>query len=269
MTKACFQLGLGICPFLLLILFIIPSCTYDSLEFEPDCSGVIVLELIEVQASLCNQNTGSIKVGVSNNADPNLNFSIDGTNFQADGSFNGLAAGSYTITAASNGCEENLTVQVENAEGLNASISNITPSDCEGSTGTIELNVTDASGAVEYQINGSTPQSSNTFSNLAPGTYNLTVSDEAGCDFRLEATVSSTVEFANIELIINNSCAISGCHAGNVSPDFRVKNNILNNANKIKARTTAQSMPPSSSGISLTPEEIESISCWVNDGAQG
>ena len=180
-----------------------------------------------------------------------------------------MPAGTYTITATSNGCEETLDVQVENAAGLNASIAGVIAADCGGTNGSIEIAVENANGAVEYKLDNGTPQSSNVFNGLVPGTYTLSISDDAGCEVSLEATINSKVEFANIELIINSSCAISGCHAGNVSPDFRVKDNILNNANRIKARTSARSMPPSSSSVSLTTEEIESISCWVNDGAQG
>lgn len=252
----------------MLILLIIPSCTYDSLEFQPDCTGEIELELVEVQASTCNQDAGSIKVAVNNNTDPDLSFSIDGVNFQPEGEFTNLTAGSYTLIARSKGCEESLNVQIENAEGLNANLSTIA-ADCGGTNGAVEVTVNNATGAVEYQLNNGAPQSSNTFNNLAPGSYTLVARDDAGCEVSLEATVNSDVEYANVEAIISSSCAVSGCHAGNVSPDFRVKQNILNNANQIKSRTTARSMPPSSSGITLTEDEIETISCWVNDGAQG
>lgn len=269
MERSCLNRGLVFCSFCVLILFIIPSCTYDTLEFQPDCEGEIELELVEVQASSCNQNAGVIKVAVNNNTDPDLSFSIDGVNFQPEGEFTALAAGTYTVTALSKGCEERLDVQVENAEGLNATVTNVTASDCGDTNGSIEITVDNASGAVEYQINNATPQSSNIFNGLAPGSYTVSMRDDAGCEVSLEATVNSSVAFENIELIINASCAVSGCHAGNVSPDFRVKDNILNNANRIKARTSARSMPPSSSNLTLTPEEIESISCWVDDGAQG
>lgn len=269
MIKVCFQFGLGICFFFLLIFFIFLFCIYDSLEFEFDCSGVIVFELIEVQVFLCNQNIGSIKVGVSNNVDFDFSFFIDGVNFQVDGSFNGLVVGLYIIIVVSNGCEEKLMIQVENVEGLNVFISNIIFFDCEGSMGIIEFNVMDVSGVVEYQINGSILQSSNIFNNLVFGIYNLMVSDEVGCDFSLEVIVSFMVEFVNIEFIINNFCVISGCYVGNVLLDFCVKNNILDNVNKIKVCIIVQSMFFSSSGISLIFEEIELISCWVNDGVQG
>ncbi|MEL6721436.1 MAG: 2-polyprenyl-6-methoxyphenol hydroxylase, partial [Bacteroidota bacterium] len=62
---------------------------------------------------------------------------------------------------------------------------------------------------------------------------------------------------------------ISGCHAGNVAPDFRDKETIINRSGRILARTQSKSMPPPSSGASLSNEEIESIECWVSDGSNG
>ncbi|MEL6660129.1 MAG: hypothetical protein AAFY48_18780 [Bacteroidota bacterium] len=253
---------------LLLALFIIPACTYDSLEFQPDCTGVLALELVEVQASTCDQDVGSIEVRLTGEPNPSARFSIDGQNFQEDGRFENLAAGNYTVMVEGDGCSASLDAQVENAAGLNA-VANSTASDCGDNNGTIAVAVENANGAVAYKINGGPEQTGEVFNNLAPGEYMITVSDATGCEVSLEATVNSNIAYAAIETIINSSCAVSGCHAGNVSPDFRDKNNVLNNASRIKSRTAAQSMPPSSSGISLTPDQIEAISCWVDDGAQG
>lgn len=68
--------------------------------------------------------------------------------------------------------------------------------------------------------------------------------------------------------IINANCAISGCHVtGFRSPDFSKKENIITAASSIKFRTQSRTMPPSSSGKSLSLDEIETISCWVDNGA--
>ncbi len=253
---------------LLLALFIIPACTYDRLEFQPDCTGVLVLELVEVQASTCNQDVGSIEVQLAGAPNDDARFSLDGQNFQADGRFENLAAGSYTVIVEGEGCSASIEAQVENAAGLNA-VANITASDCGDSNGSIAVATENANGAVSYKINDGPAQSEEVFRNLAPGDYVITVSDASGCEISLGATVNSNIAYAAIETIINSSCAVSGCHAGNVSPDFRDKNNVLNNAGRIKSRTSARSMPPSSSGIELTTDQIEAIACWVDDGAQG
>lgn len=253
---------------LLLTSLCLPACTYDTLQVTPECPEDIQLEIVEIQASTCDQIIGLIEIKANNIDDPELEFSINGTSFQSDGRFENLPAGTYTLTARTALCESTATVQIENETGLNATLIT-SPSACDQASGAINISVNDATGQVEYKLDGGSAQASSSFTNLPPGDYNISISDESGCEITLEATISSTISYANIETIISNSCAVSGCHAGNVSPDFRVKNNILNNANAIKSRTGSQSMPPSSSGITLTPNEIDAIACWVDDGAQG
>lgn len=69
-----------------------------------------------------------------------------------------------------------------------------------------------------------------------------------------------------IEPIIESSCAVSGCHVtGQQQPTLESYAQIVSNAEKIKARTSNGTMPPSSSGLSLTQAEIDAIACWVDE----
>jgi len=71
-----------------------------------------------------------------------------------------------------------------------------------------------------------------------------------------------------IHPIINSNCAISGCHVnGQQLPTLENYTQISSTAAKIKARTSNGTMPPSNSGKSLSPEEIDAIACWVDAGA--
>lgn len=72
---------------------------------------------------------------------------------------------------------------------------------------------------------------------------------------------------AEIMPLLQSNCAIDGCHtAGTGLPDFMVKENVLEYAAEIKRRTADGSMPPPYSGIALTSDEINKISCWVDQG---
>lgn len=71
-----------------------------------------------------------------------------------------------------------------------------------------------------------------------------------------------------IEPLISTNCAIPGCHiAGNQMPTLENYSQISDNADKIKTRTSNGTMPPATSGISLSIDEIEMIECWVDAGA--
>ena len=85
--------------------------------------------------------------------------------------------------------------------------------------------------------------------------------DQDPCD----ETVSLT---NNVQPIVSNNCAVSGCHvSGAQSPNLSTKQNIIDRASRIKQRTQSRSMPPPGSGITLTEEEMATLSCWVDNGA--
>jgi hypothetical protein len=73
----------------------------------------------------------------------------------------------------------------------------------------------------------------------------------------------------NIIPIINQSCAISGCHvSGTGRVDLSVKENIIQNATQIRTFTQSGFMPPADSGRTLTAAQKENIYCCVENGAQ-
>lgn len=251
--------------------FVLFSCAYDTLEPTTDCNGRITLQLGNVANTSCGLNQGSIEIIVANpeSAVGALAFSIDGgENFQNTGVFTDLSAGDYTIEVSDDECNETIAATIVNEDGLNASIS-ATDSECGEGTSIITLDVSDAVGVVLYSLNGGPTQTESSFTDLPTGDYTVTVSDESGCSIDVSVSVESSVTYSDVETIVRSNCAISGCHAGNVSPDFRNKNTIIDRAQRILSRTGARSMPPRSSGISLTAQQIEAIECWVADGAEG
>lgn len=250
------------------LLLFISACTYDQVMAVETCLEPLTIALADNVPSSCGLSTGSIIAEVTGGdlSAGEITFSLDGTNFQSDLGFSGLTAGAYTLQALQGPCTTALNFTVENSEGLNATIA-VMPSACTVPSGSITITTSDASGAVSFSLDGGPEQSANTFSDLSPGEYEITAADASGCEITLSAKVVSDVVFAEVETIVTNSCALSGCHAGNVSPDFRDAQNIIARADRIRARTGNQSMPPSSSGITLTDAQINAIACWVADGA--
>lgn len=72
-----------------------------------------------------------------------------------------------------------------------------------------------------------------------------------------------------IQPIISSNCVRATCHDGSnpTAPDWTVLENIQARAPDIKQRTDDRTMPPSSSGLFLTAEQIGDIACWVDSGA--
>lgn len=70
---------------------------------------------------------------------------------------------------------------------------------------------------------------------------------------------------ADIKPIIETKCLLSGCHGSSPSlPDWGVLSEVQAQAQDIKRRTRDRSMPATGS---LTQEQIDLITCWVDDGA--
>jgi len=250
----------------ILIALVLDSCTSEIQPREDECEGAIALQSNNVIEASCNQSNGGFSISV-NGGTGDYTFSLNGST-QSTSSFTNLDAGSYTIRVTDEaGCSSELTVNIQNQDGVNASLESVTNSDCDDQTGSISVAASDGQGPYEYRLNDGAFQANSIFESLSPGTYVVSVKDASGCQVELIAEVRSTVLFTDIRDIIQTNCAISGCHNGSRFPDLRSDNNISAQASRIMSRTASRSMPPSGSGRSLSTEEIEAIACWVNDGA--
>ncbi|WP_395634355.1 hypothetical protein, partial [Flavobacterium sp.] len=131
----------------------------------------------------CTTPTGTIVVS-SPTGVGNL-YSIDGVNYQTGTTFSGLTSNNYTVTVKKtpSGCVSNGTVvTISSVSSITTPTASATVQPtCATPTGTIV--VTAPTGAnLEYSVNGTTYQSSTTFTGLAPGNYAITVRNTSnGC----------------------------------------------------------------------------------------
>jgi len=120
----------------------------------------------------------------------------------------GLGAGAYTVVVTdANGCTATDLGQVFNAPQLIVSNS-VTNSQCAGSnTGTIDITVIGGTGLMQYWWTGPNgfTQISGDIVNLAPGNYNLTVTDANNCTATHSAVVNGptnpiVAQFVNVQV---------------------------------------------------------------------
>jgi hypothetical protein len=89
----------------------------------------------------------------------------------------------------------------------------------------------------------------------------------------VSCTDSKAISFeSDVRPIINNNCAFSGCHNGDLGEDLKwtVLKNFQDHAAEVKRRIT---LPLSDSDKmprvgKLTYDQIEIIVCWVEQGAK-
>lgn len=140
----------------------------------------------------CNGGTtGAATVNITGGTAP---ITIAWSNSVSTASNPNLTAGTYTVTVTDNlGCFATGSVTIAQASTLSATASS-TASACGGAgTGTVTVAPTGGTPPYTYVwSNGPTSQSQ---SNLAAGTYSVTVRDNLGCTFPTSTTVTTPTSF--------------------------------------------------------------------------
>lgn len=165
---------------------------------------------------LCNATpTGTITVAQPTTGTAPYEYSLDGTNWQTSATFNGLAAGTYTVYyKEANGCQNTLSITVDEPTALVASSSTI-PVVCNGqSNGTVTVAANGGVGPYEYSADGGANwQTSNVF-NLPAGSYSVIVRDFNGC--QRPQTVTVTEPAALRASSVNSDASCNGGNDGTI-----------------------------------------------------
>jgi hypothetical protein len=113
--------------YLLLILTVLMSACGGGSEEEPNpCSVPINLSVTNQQNSASGQSTGSFVIAATG-GNGGFQYQLNNGSFQSSGTFSGLAAGSYIVTASDNQqCSKTTQVTVgENAPATAPSFANV------------------------------------------------------------------------------------------------------------------------------------------------
>ncbi|MBS1510402.1 MAG: hypothetical protein JST86_06170 [Bacteroidetes bacterium] len=155
-------------------------------------SSGLMLAVSSISAS-CSLNNGIITATATGGVAP-LQYSINGTVYQAGNIFTGLAAGSYTVYVKdASGCIVTKITTLTNATSLNVTASVPVQTSCGSSSGVVVANGTGGVPPLQYSIDGITYQALNIFVNIAAGTYTVYVKDATGCIAAQTVTVNPSV----------------------------------------------------------------------------
>jgi large repetitive protein len=129
--------------------------------------------------AVCSNVNGSITATGNGGVAP-LQYSINGTTFQASNVFTGLAAGTYTVTVRDfTGCTAITTVTVPGTGGPSV-FANSTAASCGTANGSITISAL-GTAPFTYSLNGINFLASNLFTGLLAGNYIAYARDAAGC----------------------------------------------------------------------------------------
>jgi len=254
-----FWLGVG-------VALSLTGCGDDATD-EVDCASSGPRITISSFSNPNCQQGGTVNATSASGNSP-IYYSINGVDFQTTGVFEGLGSGTHTVTAKdAYDCTATTSVVLTLENDLEFSYT-ATNAGCGGSDGSLEISALGGTGDYRYSLDGSGFQAWPAFTNLSDGIHVVEVEDGL-CILESEVVVPSGISYMeSVAPIVTERCAIPGCHAGGQEPDMREFANIQESAETIKSRVVSRSMPPAQLNIvPLTDDEIQTIACWVTDGA--
>ncbi len=179
-----------------------------------NCSAVASINISEPSAltlsethvdATCGTSNGSVDLTVTGGT---INYSYLWNNASTTQDLSGINAGSFTVTVTDgNGCTSTLTSLVSNSGSLSATLigSNVT---CFGANnGSVDL--TPSGGAVPYSYSWSNGFTTQDISNLAPGNYTVTVTDNVLCQQIQNINITEPALLQGTTIITNATCGFN------------------------------------------------------------
>lgn len=172
----------------------------------------LTIDNVAINHASCGVLVGSFTVSYSGETS-GLVFSLDGgTTTQTSPTFSNLAPGTYNLYMTD---DANCVVTYEVVIlGGNGPVLTVTETDvtCGNNDGQLVIQASGGVSPYEYSIdNGTTVQSSNTFTGLGTGTYSILVTDDNGCS----TTATGQISNPNAPQITNVTITDEICGQGN------------------------------------------------------
>lgn len=159
------------------------GCISDQTVTLTDPPAIVLVE-DSVRNVWCEDGDNGVIYTSATGGTGTITYSIDGGPFQADGEFDDLEMGSYTVTAMdSAGCTVDLLVTLIEENILAVSLDSAFDVTCFGyDDGAIQLSTSGGYPPYSYSIDGgASSQTSDFFGMLSEGSYSITVTDDDGC----------------------------------------------------------------------------------------
>ncbi|MBY0477045.1 MAG: hypothetical protein K2Q24_05325 [Chitinophagaceae bacterium] len=182
-------------------------------------ASYVVTQPTQVTLSITNGSTACSNIATVIVSGGTPGYTYLWSNGSTSVTISGVPVGTYSVTVTdANGCTATTSVTLSVGEAFNpsASVTNIT---CFGANNGI-ITVTNANGTAPFMfskdggvnfVSGSLPFS---FTNLAPGTYNIAVKDAGGCTGFVEKIVTQPTQLTTTHTV-QNTCA--GATTGSIS----------------------------------------------------
>lgn len=202
------------------------GCQFTSNVTVGTTAGPTALALSATNTT-CGNNNGTITTGAVTGGTAPYTYAINGGSFSTNTSFTNLPVGTHTITVKdNNGCTFNQTINIINVGGPTNVVLTPVNATCGASNGSITIGaVTGGQAPYTYSFNGGGFSGTTNYTNLASGTYTITVRDNNNCQYTTTVSVSNTggptalsVSTTATSCSANTGSIIIGAVTGGTSP---------------------------------------------------
>jgi len=185
-------------------------CSLNSSDLNILAPDTIAADIVTTP-DLNEFNKGSITISNATGGTGTLLFSISGAGgtFSSETYYTELDAGDYSLVIKDdNGCSYQELVVVPSVDALDVTVT-LTSSNCKGDNeGSITMISSNSVALEEYSIDDSTSwQTSGTFTNLSPGTYNIFMRDGMNRYFQDTVEITEPLEINIFGSITRSSCS--------------------------------------------------------------
>jgi len=197
-------------------------------------SESISFAVADMRDDNCSAASGSFRLAASGGQAP---YTYDlGNGAVTSNQFSGLTAGNYAVTIAdANNCSTVANVNINGGTAPIATINNVVQTTCSQSTGSVSIVVSGGQAPFVYDI-GNGNVSTSTFSDLAAGTYTITVTDRNNCTTNQTITINEpTSPILSVLSTQNAACgnangAVSVISSNGLAPyTYDIGNGLTNN----------------------------------------
>lgn len=173
----------------------------------------------QVNVACFGEANGSATITVTGGAPP-YTYSWNTVPVQTNAIATNLAAGNYTVTVTdANACTATFNITItEPSSSLSGSNTNQVNVTCFGNhTGSFTITGSGGTPTYQYSLDGGAFQASGTFSDLAAGTYTVTVSDANNCTFNILVNVIQPLSGLTVAITVPANVLCKGEATGSAS----------------------------------------------------
>uniref|UniRef100_UPI001A957D60 T9SS type B sorting domain-containing protein n=1 Tax=Desertivirga arenae TaxID=2810309 RepID=UPI001A957D60 len=164
-------------------------------------------------------STGAVTVSGAGGTGP-YEYKLSNGAYQSNGSFSGLAAGTYTVTIKdANGITATTSVTIAQPSAA-LSVNLVTKTDVTtfgASTGAVTVAGSGGTGPYQYKLGNGAYQTNGSFSGLAAGTYPVTIKDNNGITATTTITIAQPSAALSVNLVNKTDVTTFGASTGAVT----------------------------------------------------